>query len=200
MRHAPRLGGITSMAVTALLLLQPAAADPAGPASFRDRFEIRGGAFVHGYDSFEGRTTDLNAELVFPEPRLSEWPADPRWRFIVPRFHVGGMVNLNGKTSYAYAGVLWTLDLPFNFLVEGFVGGSVHNGALDNAIVNGMPTRAALGCRVLFHTGGSVGYRFNRQWTVMFTYDHLSNGNAVFGACSRNQGLTQLGGRIGYTF
>jgi hypothetical protein len=35
----------------------------------------------------------------------------------------------------------------------------------------------------------------------MFTFDHISNGNQVFGTgCNRNQGLNNYGARIGFSF
>jgi hypothetical protein len=160
---------------------------------FRDKYEVRLGAFAHGVGGFESGTTSLNAELVFPDP----WRgvvADA-YRVWLPRPHIGGSVNLNGKTSYAYVGGLWTVPLPHNFFAEAFVGGAIHNGSLQ-----GEPGRAALGCRALFHVGGSLGYRLNERWSVMATFDHLSNGNAVLHGCSNNQGLNEYGVRLGYSF
>jgi hypothetical protein len=34
----------------------------------------------------------------------------------------------------------------------------------------------------------------------MFTFAHVSNGNAALGACSRNQGLNEYLIRAGYSF
>jgi hypothetical protein len=164
--------------------------------SFRDRFEFRFGVGMHGVGSVESGTVSLNPEIVFPQIHL-DWPADPRWAFIIPRFHVGGMANLSGRTSYGYAGALWTLDLTDRMFVEGFVGGALHDGSLNG---NAAANQAALGCRLLFHVGGSVGYRVTQKWSVMFTFDHLSNGNAVLNGCSRNQGLNAYLVRAGYSF
>jgi hypothetical protein len=174
-------------------------ADPAARASFQERFEIRAGGFMHGAGSFEQGTHAINIEMIAPVFQLDD--AAPRLRPFVPRMHVGGMFNVNGKTNYLYAGALWTFDLPANFFIEGFLGGSAHDGSLeDNANIGGMPTRAALGCRLLFHTGASAGYRIAKRWNVTFTVDHISNGGDVFNLCTRNQGLTQLGVRVGYAF
>jgi lipid A 3-O-deacylase len=165
--------------------------------SFRDRFEVRFGVGMHGVGSVESGTVSLNPEIVFPQIRFADWPADPRWAFIIPRFHVGAGINLSGRTSYGYAGALWTLDVTDRMFLEAFLGGALHNGSLNgNAALN----QAALGCRVLFHVGGSVGYRVTQRWSVMFTFDHLSNGNAVLDGCSRNQGLNEYLLRAGYSF
>ena len=163
---------------------------------FREKYEVRIGAFAHGIGGREKGSADINAELILPDFWPKEWFASkPILRALLPRPHVGAMGNFNSRTSYVYAGGLWTLPLPYNFFVEGFVGGSLHNGSKG-----GDATHVALGCTTLFHSGGSIGYRFNSQWNVTFTFDHLSNGNAVLHACPNNQGLNQYGVRIGYSF
>jgi lipid A 3-O-deacylase len=165
--------------------------------TFRDRFEFRFGVGMHGVGSVESGTVSLNPEIVFPQLRLGDWPIDPRWAFLIPRLHIGGMANLSGRTSYGYAGALWTLGVTERLFVEGFLGGALHDGSLTG---NAAANQAALGCRLLFHVGGSVGYRITQQWSVMFTFDHLSNGNAVLDGCSRNQGLNEYLLRVGYSF
>lgn len=165
--------------------------------SFRDRFEVRFGAGLHGVGSVESGTFSLNPEVIFPQLRFTDWPFDPRWAFMIPRLHAGGMINLSGRTSYGYMGALWTLSVSERVFVEGFLGGALHNGSLaGNAAAN----QAALGCRLLFHAGGSVGYRITQKWSVMFTFDHVSNGNAALDGCSRNQGLNEYLLRVGYSF
>ena len=165
--------------------------------SFRDRFQFRFGVGMHGVGSVESGTVSLNPEIVFPQVRFTDWPADPRWAFIIPRFHAGGMINLSGRTSYGYMGALWTLSVSGRVFVEGFLGGAMHDGSLTG---NAAANQAALGCRLLFHVGGSIGYRITQQWSVMFTFDHVSNGNPVLNGCSRNQGLNEYLLRVGYSF
>jgi len=172
-------------------------AQPVRVDSFRDRFEFRFGVGAHGVGSVESGSVDLNPEIVFPQLRLFGVPADPAWSWIVPRFHVGGMINTAGRTSFGYAGLLWTYQFTNGFFLEGFLGGAVHNGSLNGDPAN---HEAALGCRVLFHVGASLGYRFTPQWSLMATFDHVSNGNAALDACGRNQGLNQYLVRAAYTF
>jgi hypothetical protein len=163
-------------------------------------YELRLGGFAHGVGSAEHGTVDLNPEVVFPRLPFgqSNW-----WNILVPRPHVGGMVNLEGRTSSVYAGALWTFPLPYHFFAELFFDGEAHNGYLTDA----PPGRSSLGCPYLFHDGGSLGYKVSRHWSLMFTFDHQSNGRAVFGTeCdglgskTPNQGINDYGVRIGYTF
>jgi hypothetical protein len=173
------------------------AADAFQPVDgFHDRFEVRFGAGLHGVGSVENGTVSLNPEIVFPQIRLADWPTDPRWAFIIPRLHAGGMINLSGRTSYGYMGALWTLNVSERVFVEAFLGGAVHNGSLAGNLA---ANQAALGCRLLFHGGGSVGYRITQNLSVMFTFDHVSNGNAVVDGCPRNQGLNEYLLRVGYS-
>ena len=192
------------------MLAEPAeAADPPAPASvvlpqttgtprvdsFRDRFEFRLGIGAHGVGSAESSTVAINPELVFPD-FLTDWP-DPRWAFIVPRLHIGGVTNFAGRTSYLYIGGLWTYEVTQKLFVEGFLGGAVHSGSLSGDPAN---HKSALGCRALLHAGGSLGYRLTQQWALMFTFDHVSNGDTALAACPVNQGLNEYLLRVGYTF
>jgi hypothetical protein len=192
-------------AVLAVLAAGPAAAQSSAdrfmPASSgvldpAERFEVRFGAFAHGVGSVESNSVDLNGEFV--TPRLPFDVTGP-WRMLVPRVHVGVNANLSGLTNVGYAGLLWTFPVLDKFFVEGFIGPSVHDGLTDSSPLD--PSRAQLGCDFLFHVGGSAGYRFSDRWSVMFTFDHVSNGNSLFGTgCNKNQGLNNYGARIGYTF
>ena len=153
-----------------------------------ERFELRGGLFAHAIASPEAGSVDANLELVAPKFFVIPWLPD----YFTPRFHVGGIANFAGKTSYVYAGALWTYNLTQAWFVEGFFGGLVHNGNLDDFADN----MNGLGCRWAFHSGGSVGYRLSDRWSVMGTFDHLSNGQI----CTNNKGINDYGLRVGYSF
>jgi len=158
------------------------------PLDHPERWELRGGLFAHAVASPEAGSADANLELVAPKFFVIPWLPE----YLTPRFHVGGMGNFNGKTSYVYAGALWTFNITRSWFVEGFFGGLVHNGNLDDnaSDMNG------LGCRWAFHSGGSIGYRLNERWSVMGTFDHLSNGTI----CAFNKGINDYGLRAAYSF
>jgi lipid A 3-O-deacylase len=177
-------------------------APPPAALGFYDpyRIEVRLGAFLHGVGGSEKGTYDLNPEFVFPRLPLfaNQW-----WNVFVPRPHVGALANLEGRTSAFYAGALWSFPLPYRFFAEFFLDGAIHNGVENNPL----PGRTGLGCPALFHVGGSLGYAITEHWSAMFTFDHLSNGHVIFGVnCSgnvgptRNPGLNNWGGKIGYAF
>lgn len=153
-----------------------------------ERFELRGGVFAHAIASPESGSVDANIELV--APRFFTIPGLPD--YFTPRLHAGIIANFAGRTSYVYAGALWTYNFTPRWFIEGFFGGLVHNGHLDDV----SDTMNGLGCRWAFHSGGSVGYRLNDRWSVMGTFDHLSNGEI----CTLNKGINDYGLRAAYSF
>jgi lipid A 3-O-deacylase len=156
------------------------------------RWEFRFGGFMHGVGSVEKNTWDVNGELVLPQ----FFSLGGFWSVLVPRLHAGVNANVNGRTSAVYGGFLWTLPIFERFFAEIFADLAAHNGSLT-----GDATHAELGCNPLFHVGGSVGYRFDQHWSVMGTFDHLSNGSGIgLTNCGRNKGNNNYGLRVGYAF
>ncbi|WP_293867800.1 acyloxyacyl hydrolase [uncultured Alsobacter sp.] len=198
MRVSTGLGAFGVFAVVMSSSLPSLAADlgaspvPRAPVFTTDgasRFEIRGGVFAHDPWSPEQGSADLNLEAL--SPRL--FTTGSSWDVLIPRAHVGGTINFNGKTSHGYAGLTWTYDVTQQIFVEASFGGAVHNGKTDRIVpVN----HNALGCSPLFRESASIGYRFNQAWSVMASVEHLSNA----GLCSNNRGLTNAGVRLGYSF
>jgi hypothetical protein len=157
-----------------------------------NRWEIRFGGFAHGVGSVEKETWDVNGEFVFAKFFApTGW-----WSVLVPRLHVGTNWNTHGRTDVVYGGLLWTVPITQRIFVEGFFDGAWTDGSLV-----GSPTQVALGCRAQFHVGGSIGYRLTPSWSIMGTFDHVSNGAGIgLSDCARNQGLNNYGARIGFSF
>lgn len=158
--------------------------------------ELRGGLFAHSADEpgalfgvfNTSRVQDLNVEMLFDVPSLTEWVS---WGVVRP--HLGATVNFGGLESMAYAGVSWTVpvfDSPV--FVEASFGGAVHNGAAMGA---NYPARN-LGCSVLFRESASIGVMVNENASIMATVEHASNANL----CADNRGLTNMGIRFGWKF
>lgn len=181
MKHAPLL---------ALLML---AACPlrAGDIGLRDTApagpirELRLGLGAHDPWSPESGTADLRGEILFAKPGLMAESS------LIPRLHIGGVLNTAGKTSHAYAGVTWAFDVTQKVFVEASLGGALHNGEAA-----ARPGRSALGCPTLFREALGIGYRIDQRWSVIGTLEHLSNS----GLCRKNRGLTNLGVMLGYQF
>jgi hypothetical protein len=152
--------------------------------------EVRLGTFAHDPASPEKGSADLAGEILFAKPFTAPGSA---WDFLLPRPSVGATINFAGKTSEAFAGLTWTYDITQAIFVEGEFGGSVNNGKTGSVVPRG---HNAMGCNASFRESGSLGYRFNANWSIMATIEHMSNA----GLCNQNRGLTNYGARIGYTF
>ncbi len=151
--------------------------------------EIRLGAAAQDPSGPESGSGNLTGEILSVRPFTA---SDPTMNLLIPRLHVGGSLNLDGQTSFGYAGLTWTFDIAPAVFVEGSFGGAVHDGETNPF----EPHRNALGCHALFRESGSIGMRMSPNWSVTATVEHLSNA----GLCSNNRGLTNVGVRVGYTF
>jgi len=200
-----RAGAVLGLSLVVALL----GATSASGADFKDRSGVAAPAPAPRAPSFisefrfglsaqdpwgsEGRdgSANLTGELLFAKPFTA---SDLFTSYFIPRPHVGGSVNFDGRTSFAYAGLTWTIDVTPNLFVEGSLGGAIHNG--KDHPTNVLDRHQALGCSPLFRESGSVGVRLSANWSVMATIEHLSNA----GSCSENRGLTNIGARVGYSF
>lgn len=173
---------------------------PVQPVSFVS--ELRIGGAVQDPGSAEGKVgsfskANVNGEILFAKPVISQ---DPFWQVFVPRPTIGGSYNTGGRTSYGYLGATWSVDIfPETFgrrvFLDGFFGGAVHDGYTGPKASTpyGFNT---LGCSPLFREAAALGFRFSEHWSVMATVEHMSNA----GLCANNRGLTNFGGKLGYTF
>lgn len=151
--------------------------------------ELRFG--ITGQDPTGPESGSINLTLEALSPKLGI-ATEPVLNLFIPRLHVGGSLNLDQDTSFAYAGLTWTFDLTPTIFIEGSFGGAVHDGETDPIDAD----REALGCHALFRESGSIGLHLSANWNVMATVEHLSNA----GLCSNNRGLTNVGVRVGYIF
>jgi lipid A 3-O-deacylase len=167
-----------------------------------ETFEARFGTYLHGVGGAEAGTFDLHGAIV--TPRLNFLGVKGFWVGFIPRLDFGGSLNLGGRTSFGYSDFLWTVPISNYFFVEAYLGAAVHNGSLTGA-----PGMADLGCRELFHLGGSLGAPIDKHWSVLATFEHLSNGKQFLGVdCGTNQtglgngnsGLNNYGLQLGYAF
>lgn len=155
-----------------------------------DRYEIRTGLLVHDPVSPESGSADLNLEVLAPRLPLDLSPA---WSFLVPRPHLGGTLNMAGRTSHLYGGLSWGYDLTPKIFAEASWGGSLNNGETGPVIHS---DRNAMGCHAGFRESATLGYRLTADLSVMLMIEHVSNG----GLCNPNRGLTNAGLRFGASF
>ena len=120
-----------------------------------------------------------------------------------PRLVFGGLVNSEGQTNQAYAGLMARWEFAENsmregdaFFLEGMVAAAWHDGKLD---VTGTPEEEewkSHGSSWGFRTGFGVGYRIDETWTVALSFNHFSNADLA----QPNEGTNDVGLRIGMGF
>ena len=153
--------------------------------------EVRLGATTFWQDN-DGGTQDgvfVTGQVLF-DPFVP--PLDNRYLDILlrPRPHLGASVSTEDGVNQLYGGLTWTVPLPSILFLEASFGGTIHDGDLENAPIS-------LGCRVLFRESVGLGLELGPHWRVIGGIDHSSHTNL----CGNdNDGLTHIGGSIGYRF
>lgn len=167
-----------------------------GAASAQLFDEVRAGVYAQGccIGSTKEQGAAINGEALFDSPRfLSVLGA--------PRPLIGATIATDSDaTSQVYAGLEWKVGLGRRWFVAASGGGAVHNGETDRydpvADADRVNHTVFHGCRALFRIAGDVGYRLTDRISASFHWNHISNG----GLCGENEGLDQIGGRIGLSF
>ncbi|CDP52291.1 hypothetical protein [Devosia sp. DBB001] len=159
--------------------------------------EVRVGVAAHdAYNGFLPFTsenyrfngiTDLSFDAIFRSPDLDAF----RW-IGSPRPRIGATVSMQGLDSIAHAGLLWQVPLGDTFYVEAGFGAAINTGSLGETE---MPSRR-FGCRIGFYESFGVGANLSPSATMTLTYEHTSNN----GYCPYNDGLSNIGLRIGFKF
>ncbi|WP_425410580.1 acyloxyacyl hydrolase [Hyphococcus sp.] len=159
--------------------------------------EVRAGVYAQsccGFGSGKEQGAAINAEILFDSPQfLSVLGA--------PRPLVGGTYATDSDaTSQIYAGLEWKVNVTPRWFVAAGVGGAVHNGETDtfDPITDAARVDSTVfyGCRALFRLAGDIGYRLTNRLAASFHWNHISNA----GLCTDNEGLDQMGARLGVSF
>ncbi len=162
----------------------------AGDPAFKNG-QFRFGASTHGIASAETGTTDANIEWLMPALDLGSF-ASSNGLSLHPQ--IGADVNLQGKTSAAFAGLAGVVTLPGGLFVEADLGGSINNGYASNPPAGS--NRSELGCTALFREAFVIGLPLSDRLSLMATAEHMSNANL----CQPNNGITNVGLKLGYSF
>ncbi|MBI1250780.1 MAG: hypothetical protein GC189_04840 [Alphaproteobacteria bacterium] len=141
---------------------------------------------------------NVEVQLNFSSPRVM--------RFIgSPQPYVVASGNVAGATSYAGVGLEWRWEFLDGWSIEPGLGYVVHDGEVSNPFPNGDPRATQFsednvlyGSRDLFRTSLGVSREFAGPWSGQVFFSHLSHGQIL--GNGRNQGVDQLGVRVGYRF
>jgi lipid A 3-O-deacylase len=158
--------------------------------------EIRIGVAAHDLTDHSEDGPQITGELLL-SPIDLRWLGEPR-----PAFTVS--INTQGFTNLASAGLLWDIEPVERLTLEAGFGLAYHDGVDDLDLsdpvraVEVKETRALLGSPILFRTTFGADYALSEQWSIGVFYEHYSHGQILENG--RNQGLDELGVRLGYRF
>jgi lipid A 3-O-deacylase len=185
------------------LLALGAALAAAGPAN-AGIDEVHVGVMDHNICVTNCKNADkegspnVEFQVSFDSPEMLHWAFSPQ-----P--YVMASVSTTGDTSFGGFGLEWRWQFADHWAVEPGVGYVLHDGENNNKYPNGTPESQAfsdehvlLGSRDLFRTSLGLTYDMDGPWEVQALFEHLSHGQIL--GNGRNQGLDELGIRVGYRF
>lgn len=161
----------------------------AAPAAAQEVFV---GAYAHGvatpftFDTGEGGV-DLQAGYRFAQ--IEGLAAIGK-----PAPYVIASLNTRGDTSFAGAGLAWTIGRGKAYLRPG-VGVVVHDGP-EYQVDPATFIRTDLGSRVLFSPELGLGLRLNERLSLEANWTHISHAR-LFNA-GQNPGIDMMGLRLNY--
>jgi lipid A 3-O-deacylase len=180
------------------------AALTAAPAAQAGVDEVHIGVMAHNICVIDCKNADkedgpnVEFQVSFDSPGWLDWAGSPQ-----P--YLMASVNTAGETSFGGFGLEWRWDFAEGWAVEPGFGYVAHNGETNNPFPNGSPEAASfaeehvlLGSEDLFRTSIGLTRDFAGSWEAQLFFEHLSHGQ-ILGE-GRNQGLDQLGIRLGYQF
>lgn len=92
-----------------------------GIAEFDER------SFIDVEGDYVGRANEtsvsISGEVLFDEPKFLKWA-------LSPQPYIGGSINLEGKTSFGGAGLLWRQSIGKKFYGDFALGLAIHDGTL----------------------------------------------------------------------
>ena len=154
--------------------------------------EVFVGIYAHGvdtpftFDTGEGGV-DLEAGYRFA-------PIEALAAIGKPAPYVIASLNTRGDTSFAGAGLAWTIGKGPVYLRPG-VGLVVHDGPA-NRVDFATGTHTELGSRVLFEPELALGARLSERWAIEASWVHISHAR-LFNS-RQNPGLDMMGVRMTY--
>ena len=201
--HLKKLMGVLPLSILALtcLIATPSQAQISEFRAGITEFDEKTTGLKWGAAGGVEHSVGINAEIIFN--KLSSKSSD-----LIPHIYAGGMINLNGDTSFIGSGLLWRKDFSDKLYGDIGLGLVVHNGTKSVFTADTGETFAerlqrsreeiSFGSTVLFRPHLTFGYRFDDKWAGEVFFEHLSNGT-VF-ASRINQGVDSVGMRIARRF
>lgn len=166
--------------------------------------ELQVGLYQHNARVLTAKTSNkedgpvLDMQVNFSSPHILNWA-------FAPEPYVVAAANLSGDTSHAGVGLEWNFPLSQKWAFRPGLGYVIHNGEIDDPYPPGTAQslqfdqeHVLLGSRDLFRVSFGLTRQLSENWSVQGSWVHLSHGQII--GHGRNQGLDELGVRLGYRF
>jgi lipid A 3-O-deacylase len=141
---------------------------------------------------------NIEFQVSFDSPSFLTWAGSPQPYLVAS-------ANTAGDTSFAGFGLEWRWEFAEGWAFEPGVGYVIHDGELDNPYPGGAPEapvfaaeHVLLGSEDLFRWSLGLTRDVAGPWEVQVLFEHLSHGQVL--GTGRNQGLDEIGVRLGYQF
>lgn len=185
----------------------PVPSDVVASRFFIDEVRIGGSVNVNRVRKDDDERVYTHLDILFAPPTWQIFENRFLNSYFTPRFTIGGAISPTGGTNMAFAGFTWdtTLtdilslfttvqdpSLTDRIFLTRFFGGAIHDGEVDEDDDD----KRHFGCRVLFREEAGLGFKITPNLNVIGFWDHESNLNL----CSDNDGLTRVGGKLGFKF
>ena len=172
---------LSGCALAAILFASPATAQ-----------EVFGGIYKHGVDT--PFTFDTGEGGVDVAAGVRFGGIEALSAIGSPEPYVIGSLNTRGDTSFAGAGLAWTIGKGPVYVRPG-IGLVVHDGP-EFRVNPATGYRTDLGSRVLFEPEIGVGYRASDRVSIEANWMHISQGQIFDG--DQNPGIDMIGARLNY--
>jgi lipid A 3-O-deacylase len=174
------------------------------PVAHADVTEVHVGVLAHDIcvtvckNAWKEPGPAVEFAVNFDSPHWLNWAG-------APQPYAVASINTAGATSFGGVGLEWRWQFAHNWALQPGLGYVIHNGEINNPFANGTPEAAKfndehllLGSRDLFRVSLGLTRELPGPWEGQLFYSHLSHGQIL--GHGRNQGLDQLGVRLGYRF
>lgn len=190
MRHI-RAAYLSGLVLFAGLVSVRAAETPAPHHDPFAGYEFRLAGLFHNIEPSgdERGGIDIGGSVLFPKVSTGLAGISSYW---IPRVHIGGTGNFARKTSFAYAGVTWSISVAQDYFFSFDFGGALNNGE-PHGIAG---ERVSMGCHATFRESAAFGRSISSNMSIAATIEHFSNADL----CDMNSGITNLGLMVGYKF
>jgi lipid A 3-O-deacylase len=138
------------------------------------------------------------------EAQLTFDAIGPAWSGRPHPFLIGSL-NTGGDFSFAGVGLEWRWRIGDTWRIDPSLGYVVHTGETDNPFAPGTPQSVQFaddhvlyGSEDLFRLTVAVSRALGPRTDAQVAFTHLSHGHII--GSGRNQGVDQLGVRLGYRF